>query len=275
MKKFIQNTIRFIIFTIVSIVSATITTMLFIIMQKNDFIENININYPNSFFLLFVAPTNFLIFCLLNRYYFKPILSQYRWYRPEANKEEIETMKTPETNEIEKQFFYDASNPCPYCDTKFKHTALHCAVYFNDIERLKEVIDLIKKVDGVDDYKKGNRFINTLYVDIFDKKDFIDNNVFMLALQTGNIDTIKLLIKTMSCGLQIYNGQCTIECTGDVKKCNHLMNINPEDDESIKRVIDSYKYKKHQTGKDIKDKDKYQEQQDLIKNEHERRLRGN
>jgi hypothetical protein len=246
-------------------------------MQKNDFIENININYPNSFFWLFVAPTNLLVFSLLNRYYFKPILSQYRWYRPEANKEEIDTMKipeTPETNEIEKQFFYDASNPCPYCDTKFEHTALHCAVYFNDIERLKEVIDLIKKVDGVDDYKKGN-IKNTLYRNIFNKKDFNDQNVLTLAILMKNIDAIKLLTKTIAYQVDIYNGQCTIECTIDIKKCNHWMNINPDDDESIKRVIDSYKYKKHQTGKDIKNKDKYQEQQNLIKNEHEKRLRGN
>jgi hypothetical protein len=265
MKKFIQNTIRFIIFTIVSIVSATITTMLFIIMQKNDFIENININYPNSFFLLFVAPTNFLIFCLLNRYYFKPILSQYRWYRPEANKEEIETMKTPETNEIEKQFFYDASNPCPYCDTKFEHTALHCAMYFNDIERLKELIDLIKKVDGVDDYKtfsnvESNIFYGTLYNQILNKTDLNYHNVLQLAISIGNVDIIKTVFKPI--GLHM-------------RKNGLFININLDDDESIKFFIYSYKYKKHQTGKDIKDKDKYQEQQDLIKNEHEKRLRGN
>jgi hypothetical protein len=193
---------------------------------------------------------------------------------PETNKEKIDTMKTPETNEIEKQFFYDTSNPCPYCDTKFKHTALHCAVYFNDIERLKEVIEFFKKVDGVDDYTKGNHNY-TLYRNIFNKKDFNNQNVLTLAILMKNIDAIKLLTKTIAYKVDIYNGQCTIECTEDIKKCNHWMNINPEDDESIKRVIDSYQYKKHQTGKDIKDKDKYQEQQNLIKNEHEKRLRGN
>jgi hypothetical protein len=191
-----------------------------------------------------------------------------------SDKDVWRSNKYSEYYKSEKQFFYDTSNPCPYCDTKFKHTALHCAVYFNDIERLKETIEFFKKVDGVDDYTKGN-LNHTLYRNIFNKKDFNDQNVLILAILMKNIDAIKLLTKTIAYQVEIYNGECTIECTGDIKKCNHWMNINPEDDESIKRVIDSYQYKKHQISKDVLDKDKYQEQQNLIKNEHEKRLRGN
>ena len=178
-----------------------------------------------------------------------------------TNKEERETMKTPEIDKEVKQFCYDSSNPCPYCDTKFEHTALHCAVYFSDMERLKELIDLIKKVDVVDDFYDSNSICGK----IFDTKDLHSETPLTIAVRMGSIETIKFLfqiIKTKRSGkLEV--------CVGN----NEWIFINPENEETIKELIDSFNYKKKtQTGKDILDKD--QEQQDLIKNEHEKRLRG-
>ena len=164
------------------------------------------------------------------------------------------------------RFCYDTSNPCPYCDTKFKHTALHCAVYFSDMERLKEVIDLIKKVDVFDDYGVNDFYdSNSICGKIFDTKDFDSRYITNVALSIGNIEIIKFLfqiIKTKRSGkLEV--------CVGN----DQFITINPENKESIIEAIDLYQYKKKtQTGKYILDK--HQEQQDLIKNEHEKRLRG-
>lgn len=230
-----------------------------------------------TFFWLFFVPMHFLILCLLHKYCFS-------WYtKKEKQQVDKYTMKTSKTNDRDlnsynskedmwwsmdsiknseeaKQFCYDSSNPCPYCDTKFIHTALHCAVYFSDMERLKQVIDLIKKVDGVDDYYFG---LSGICDKIFNTKDFRSQNSLILALSIGNIEIIKLLLQIiigMPRKLEIYIGN------------NEWIDVNPENEESLNRLLDSYQYKKHQTGKDILDKD--QEQQNLTKNEHEKRLRG-
>jgi hypothetical protein len=172
--------------------------------------------------------------------YFKDNLDLYTY----SNKDVLVTTKDFNSEKrffyfnSEKQFFYDALNPCPYCDTKFEHTALHCAVYFNDIERLKEVIELIKKVGGVDAFNK-----------IFFEEDSKRREVLDLSFETGNIDVIKFLVQTL---YKTHGSEISIEmCIGD----NRWITINPEHEESIKQVIDLYKYKKHQTGKDILDKD--------------------
>jgi hypothetical protein len=173
---------------------------------------------------------------------FKDNLDLYTY----SNKDVLVTTKDFNS---EQQFFYDSLNPCPYCDTKFKHTALHCAVYFNDIERLKEVIELIKKVDGVDAFNK-----------IFFEEDSKRREVLDLSFETGNIDIIKFLVQTYKQVYKTYGSEINLEmCMGD----NRWITINPEDEESIKpedeesikQAIDLYKYKKHQTGKDILDKD--------------------
>ena len=209
-----------------------------------------------------------------------------------TNKEEHKTMKTPKIDDTdlntysnkdvwvtysnkdvwvtrknfnsEKQFCYDSSNPCPYCNTKFKHNALHCAVYFNDIERVKEVIQLIYKAYKVDDcltnlqvntylaYKVDdcltNLQVNT-YLFAFDRmifkeKDFRHINVIDLAILIGNVDSIKLLLQAAGTYYKVY----------DNNWINNRICMYPED-ESIKQMISIYQYKKHQTGKDILNKD--------------------
>jgi hypothetical protein len=243
--------------------------MLCFIIQEIGFVENIN--FKSTFFWVFFLPTYFLLFFLLSNTWIdrwskapetlkdkndsesKAIKTKYEanihnktnkeehetMKTPEIDKEEHETMKTPEIDkeQIEKQFFYDFSNPCPYCDTEFEHTALHCAVYFSDIERLKEVIELIKKVDGVEDYKNS---AETLYGHILKKTDLRGQIPLTLAILMKNTDFIKLLMKTTGAsGFDVYNPQHTIDTI------EWWMPINLDDDESIKLLIDLYQYKKH------------------------------
>ena len=293
LKKFIENTIRCIILCffqiITSIISATIIGMLCFIIQKIGFVGNIN--GRTTFFWLFFVPMHFLMFYLLDKYCLQPIISDFSWYNSYTKKEKQQvdkyTMKTSKTNDRDlnsynkedmwwsrdsikhseeiKQLCYDSSNPCPYCDTKFKHTALHCAVYFNDMERLNEVIDLIKKADEVDNYDFGvSDFDDTIFGKIFDTKDFMSQTSLAIALEIGSLEIIKLLLQIITMGrsgrLEMYSGN------------NEWIFINPENEETIKELIDSFNYKKKtQTGKDVLDKD--QEQQNLIKNEHEKRIK--
>lgn len=160
-------------------------------------------------------------------------------YNEENTRENINSIKHKE----KKQFCYDFSNPCPYCDTKFEHTALHCAVYFSDIERLEEVMELIKKLNGVDYYK-----LTDLDDEFFNMRDINNKNFFDLALSVGNIKIIKLLSKFLkkkgSEELEIHVGN------------NQWLSLDLENEDSIKKVIDCFKYKKKtKTGKDILDED--------------------
>lgn len=188
-----------------------------------------------------------------------------KFFEVGVEKDMSENMNSIEDKEV-KQFCYDSSNPCPYCDTKFTHTALHCAVYFSDMERLKEAIELIKKVDGVEDYGVNDFYdSNSMCGKIFDTKDFNSRYITNIALSIGNIEIIKFLFQIIK-----TKGSEKLElCVGN----DQFIIINPKNEESIIEAIDLYQYKKKtQTGKYILDK--HQEQQDLIKNEHEKRLRG-
>lgn len=176
------------------------------------------------------------------------IMKNFLNYNEENTRENMNSIKNKEVQ----QLCYDSSNPCQYCDTKFEHTALHCAVYFSDIERLEEVIELIKKLDGVDYYKLSDlayslddEFFNMR--DIFNMKDINDKNFLALAFLVGNIEIIKLLSKFLkkigSEELEIYVGN------------DQWLSLDLENEDSIKKVIDCFKYKKHKTGKDILDED--------------------
>lgn len=167
-----------------------------------------------------------------------------------TNKEEQETMKKSEIDKEVKQFCYESLNPCPYCDTKFQHTALHCAIYFSDMERLKEVIELIKKVDGVDDYGVNDFYnSNSMFGKIFHTKDFDSRYITSIALSIGNIEIVKFLLQIMKTKEECERFEV---CVGN----NQFIAINPYDEESIKQTIDLYRYKKKtQTGKDILNKD--------------------
>jgi len=245
--------------------------MLCFIIQEIGFVENIN--FKSTFFWVFFLPTYFLLFFLLSNTWIdrwskapetlkdkndsesKAIKTKYEAnIHNKTNKEEHETMKTPEIDkeQIEKQFCYDSLNLCPYCNTKFGHNALHCAVYFSDIERLKEVIDLIYKAYKIDDCLT-NLQINT-YLFAFDRmifreKDFRHINVIDLAILIGNVDSIKLLLQAAGTYYIVWRNRVY-----DNNGINNRICMYPED-ESIKQMISIYQYKKHQTGKDILDKD--------------------
>ncbi len=261
MKKFLKFITWCFLSFITSIICTTIIAMLCFIVKKIGFVENIN--FKSTFFWVFVLPTHFLLYCFLSNYW-----DDIREKTPEIDDTDLNTYSNKDfwvarkNFNSEKQFCYDSSNPCPYCDTKFKHTALHCAVYFSDMERLKEVIELIKKADEVDDYYFG---LSGIFGEIFHTKDFRFQTSLILAAEIGNLEIIKLLLqwtKERLVKLEIYSGN------------NEWMYVNTDDEETLNRLIDSFQYKKKtQTGKDILNKD--QEQQDLIKNEHEKRLRGN
>ena len=108
---------------------------------------------------------------------------------------------------------------------------LQVNVYFNDVERSEELIELIKKTDGFDSYA----LMSSINRNIVEKKDrFVIN----ITLQIENIDAIKLLFKILKdnqleiCKLQGYIGD------------NELIDINLENEESIKQTIDLFQSNK-------------------------------
>lgn len=268
--KFIKNTIRVITLCFLNIITSMICTiiiaMLCFIIQKIGFVENINYKHP--FWVVFLL-THFLLYCFLSNYWLD------RWRKtPEIDDKDLNAYSKkdlgtlPEIDDTDlnayskkdlcwsidsikhkkeiKQFCYDSSNPCHYCDTKFEHTALHCAIYFSDIERLQEVIELIKKVDGVDSYGVSD-FYYSMCGKIFNSKHLTSQGLIPLALSIGNIKIIKFLFQIVTTKgsekLKIYVGN------------NQSIDINPHDEESINRAIDYFKYKKKtKTGKGILDK---------------------
>ncbi len=109
---------------------------------------------------------------------------------------------------------------------------LQVNVYFNDIERREKLIELIKKTHGFDKYA----LMLSINRNIVEKKDLF---VINITLQIENIDAIKLLFKILKdnqleiCKLQGFIGD------------NELIDINLENEESIKQTIDLFQSNKY------------------------------
>ncbi len=122
MKKFLKFITWCFLSFITSIICTTIIAMLCFIVKKIGFVENIN--FKSTFFWVFVLPTHFLLYCFLSNYW-----DDIREKTPEIDDTDLNTYSNKDfwvarkNFNSEKQFCYDSSNPCPYCDTKFKHTS--------------------------------------------------------------------------------------------------------------------------------------------------------
>lgn len=101
---------------------------------------------------------------------------------------------------------------------------LQIDVYFNNIERRKELIELIKKTDVFDSYA----LMSYIERNIVEKKDrFVIN----ITLQIYNIDAIKLLFKILK------DNQLDVSYKD--------LYINLENEESIKQIIDLFQSNKY------------------------------
>ena len=99
---------------------------------------------------------------------------------------------------------------------------LEINVYFNDIERREELIELIKKTDGFDSCGSMS-YIKYINRNIVEKKDHF---VINIILQIYNIDAIKLLFKILK------DNQLDVSYKD--------LYINLENEESIKQIIDLF-----------------------------------